>query len=68
MFVLGTSYFANGTLSPTALIPLFPFVFILCVSVFCLCLVLVLNIADSFKNAGAMLKSKPEKPEEKEGE
>jgi TRAP-type C4-dicarboxylate transport system permease small subunit len=47
MFVFAEATLANGRVTPTAEIPLYPFIFILGINVICLCVALVFKLATS---------------------
>jgi len=49
VFVFAGTSFANGRVTSTASIPLFPFIFILGFNVLCLCLVLVYKLVSAFR-------------------
>jgi len=53
MFVYANTSLANGRLSSTASIPIYPFIFLLGFNVFCLCVVLALKLVGSIKDAAA---------------
>jgi len=53
MFIYGWTTYSRGLVSSTALIPIFPFIFIIAVSVLFLCFVLAFKLAYSFKTAFA---------------
>ena len=44
IFVYANTAFVNGRVTPTASIPIYPFIFILCFNVFCLCVVLAYKL------------------------
>jgi len=47
MFVFGSTTFSSGMVSPTAQVPIYPFIFVLALSMLCLCLVLFVKLAQS---------------------
>ena len=58
MCVYGISVFNRGVVSPTATIPIYPFVFVLGFNVLCLSLVLAFKLADSVKGAVEMFRNR----------
>ena len=65
IFVFASTSFNNGRVTPTASIPIFPFIFLLGINVFFLCVVLAYKLVCKVKDASAeFLKSPHEKKEE----
>jgi TRAP-type C4-dicarboxylate transport system permease small subunit len=64
MFIFAGTSFANGRVTPTTSIPIFPFIFILGVNVFFLCVVLMYKLACTIKEVSEFKKS----ADEREGE
>jgi len=64
VFVYASTSLANGRVTSTASIPVYPFIFILCFSVFCLCVALAYKLVCMIKDVSEMRKTAPEKKEE----
>ena len=56
IFIFASTSFANGRVTATTSIPVFPFIFILGFNVFCLCAVLAYKLACTVKDASAEFK------------
>jgi len=70
MFIFAGTSFANGRVTPTTSIPIFPFIFLLGINVFFLCVVLAYKLVRNIKEISAeSRKSSPNEENEKnEGE
>ena len=62
-FVYAATSFANGRVTPTASIPIYPFVFILGFNVFCLCAALAYKLAQAIKAASEEFRAPASAPE-----
>jgi len=64
MFVYANASIANGRVTATAQIPIYPFIIILGFNVLCLCVVLVYKLVCSVKGAAAEFQKAPPEGEE----
>ena len=65
LFIYASKSMANGWVSPTASIPMYPFIFILGLNVFCLCMVLTYKLVCTVKDASAEFKKSAQERGEK---
>jgi len=57
LFVYASTSFANGRVTPTASIPLYPFIFVLGFNVFCLCVAIGYKLVRNIREMSATRKS-----------
>ena len=64
IFVYASTSYANGRVTSTASIPVYPFIFLLGFNVLCLCVVLVYKLISTVKSAAAEFRKSADEGEE----